>query len=101
MLQILSPIFTILFVVFYPFAFIMHIAGIGGILDPVLYPILNYNYFNVELQTPLTFLIIFIFCSFVGIFNRIFYYIAISLSFLFFLYGSLRGVLWIHFFHLL
>lgn len=85
--QVLSPIFTILFIVFYPFMLFMHIIGFGGILDSILILLINYDFFNVELQTPLWLLSIFILISIIAIFTKKMYYCVMLISFLYFLYG--------------
>lgn len=90
--QILSPFITLAFVVFYPLVLGLHLVGLGGSLDFLLLYMLNHNYFNVELQTPLYFLLFFLASSFVAIFSRLAYYFVIILSIAYFVYAML-GVL--------
>lgn len=85
--QVFSPIFTILFIGFYPLMLFMHIVGFGGILDSVLIPVINYDFFNVELQTPFWLLCVFIISSLIAIFSKRIYYLVISISILYFVYG--------------
>lgn len=89
--QIISPFIAISFVVFYPLALIMHLLGVGGGMDFLLSLMLNREYFNVELQTPLYFLVFFVMSSLVAIFSRYAYYFTLGVSALYFLYAMWRA----------
>ena len=93
--QILSPLLTIAFVVFYPLMLFMHIIGFGFILDSPLLLFINYDYFDVELQTPLWLLCGFGVASLLAMFSKRAYYLVLLISILYFLYGIflvIRGV---------
>lgn len=63
-LQLLSPIWTILFSAFYPFSALIHIFGFGNILDPYLNSFLSLNFdSNYQFITSNWFLIIYIIIS--------------------------------------
>jgi len=61
--QLYSPIFTLGFVVFYPFMAICHIVGLGDILDDILKIIFNIDMVAYDVFTPLWFLISYILVS--------------------------------------
>lgn len=85
--QVFSPLLTIMFIAFYPLMLFMHIIGFGGILDSTLMLLINYDFFNVELQTPLWLFSIFLIVSIAAIFSKKMYYFVILMSILYFLYG--------------
>lgn len=87
--QVFSPLITISFVVFYPLVLFLHIIGFGGVFDAPLFAIINYDFFNVKLQTPFWFLIVFVICSLLAIFYRRAYFVVIILSIIYFFYGIL------------
>ncbi|RAX53831.1 hypothetical protein CCY99_05470 [Helicobacter sp. 16-1353] len=90
--QLLSPLIAIAFVVFYPLVLLLHIIGFGGILDEPLFAVINYDFFNVKLQTPFWFFIIFIVCSLMAMFSKRIYLLLLALSGIYFLYGVLLFV---------
>lgn len=89
---VFAPLITLAFVVFYPLVLLLHILGLGGIFDKYLFAITELDFGMIMLQCPLWFLCIYIFSSFMAIFNKIAYYFTIFLSILFFLYG-VKGLL--------
>jgi len=80
--QLFSPFISMLFAIFYPLEIVLHLLGFGGLLDNLLE-----NFFGMEgeiymIQTPLWFLIIYLFLSLFAIFEYRFTYILFIMLFL-------------------
>ena len=60
--QLLSPIVTILFTIFYPFEIFLHLIGEGGIIDPLIkeYLLLGDKFREIYINTPIFYSYIFI-----------------------------------------
>lgn len=86
--QLLSPIFTILFTIFYPFELFLHFIGYGGLLDEYLILFFSYEFNSFSLMTNIWFFIIYMLVSFIAIFRKdAFYLLNILLfGFTFYLY---------------
>ena len=73
----------------------LHIIGFGFVLDSPLLLLINYDFFNVELQTPLWLLCGFVISSLIAIFSKKAYYLVLLISISYFVYGiflSFRGI---------
>lgn len=81
--QLLSPIFTLLFTLFYPLVALLHILDIGGLLDNMLLWLIHYNINPIEIATPLWFFLFYIAVSLFSIFNQKIFYL-LNFSFLVF-----------------
>jgi competence protein ComEC len=77
LLNFLSPIFTILFSVFYPAVVILHILFLGDLLDKFIIFILEIPSEIFELKYYLDEVILYIFISFLAILNKDLFYILI------------------------
>ena len=68
--QLLSPIITLLFTIFYPISFLFHLLGIGGIFDGLIlkYLSLGDNFF--EIKFPLWFLGLFLIFSLLAYYKK-------------------------------
>jgi len=91
--QLLSPIISMLFIIFYPISFLIHIIGIGDIFDNLLSLCINYNFNIVEIKTQLWFLIIYLLVSFGSIFSKIFFVTLNILIFCFSMYKIYYSVI--------
>ncbi len=74
-LQLFSPIWNILFLIFYPFSFFLHLIGMGDFLDRILIYFLNLGNNTIltqefQISTPLTILIIYLSIFFLFIFLK-------------------------------
>jgi competence protein ComEC len=74
-LQLFSPIWNILFLIFYPFSFFLHLIGMGDFLDGILIYFLNLGNNTIltqefQISTPLTILIIYLSIFFLFIFLK-------------------------------
>ncbi len=83
--QFASIVLSIIFIPFYPLAFITHLVGYGGFMDTLLESFFNYPLKGVEIFTPLWSFIVFIILSLLAIFNRYLAIFCVSLGLLFFI----------------
>ena len=68
--QLFSPIFTLLFTLFYPLVALLHILQLGDLLDDIVLFLINYPIQSIEVPTPLVFFLFYIFISIFSIFNK-------------------------------
>jgi len=88
--QLASPVLSMLFIVFYPLALLIHIIGLGDMFDPILNYILNLKLFVIEIFIPLYYFILIIVISLLAIFYRFFFFLLLFLNLCllgYFLYG--------------
>jgi competence protein ComEC len=69
-LQLFSPLFSMLFVAFYPLELALHVVGFGGIFDKYLLDLINLQTTVYEIITPFWFLVVYISVSILSIFNK-------------------------------
>jgi competence protein ComEC len=67
--QLLSPLLSILFGIFYPVALLLHLLGVGDAMDLLLLKLFALKGEVVVMQTPLWFLALYIFASLLAIFE--------------------------------
>ncbi|MBD3840644.1 MAG: ComEC/Rec2 family competence protein [Campylobacterales bacterium] len=72
--QFLSPILSVLFVLFYPLSLILHIFGIGNILDSLLTSLFQIDFSTTQFQTPSLFTLAYIVISLGAIRYKIWFY---------------------------
>ena len=65
--QLLSPIISMIFILFYPIEIILHITPFANILDPLIDKLFNINPTIYQLQTSYEFAIIYIIVSLLSI----------------------------------
>lgn len=63
LVQLFSPVLTILFSVFYPLELLLHIIGQGSLLDSLILPLFTTQYESYGFSTPLWFFIVYIIVS--------------------------------------
>ncbi len=68
--QLYSPIFTLLFTLFYPLVALLHILQLGNLLDTILLFLINYPIKPIEVATPLVFFLFYILISIFSIFSK-------------------------------
>lgn len=83
--QLLSPLLSILFGLFYPLEILLHLIGLGGLLDGVLEKLFSIEGEMVMMKTPLWYLALYIFASFLAIFHHRFLFLLASILLGFFL----------------
>ncbi len=72
--QFSSIILSILFVVFFPLVLVLHLLGYGGVFDGYLDAILAFRLHVIEVKTPLSLFIAYVFLSFLSIFSKKIFY---------------------------
>ncbi len=80
--QLFSPFISMLFALFYPFEMFLHLLGFGGLLDNLLEVFFSIDGEVYKFQTPLWFLIIYLFLSIFAVFEYRFTYILFIMLFL-------------------
>ena len=83
--QLLSPILSMIFVLFYPLELFLHIIKEGGLLDSMVLKLLDFHTIAVSVKTPLWFLLTYIVTSLLSIYKKIFLYMLIFEALFFFL----------------
>lgn len=68
--QLLSPIITLIFTLFYPFELILHMINLGNLLDKYLIEFVNYEMDVFYVSTPFWFFLLFTIFSFSSIFDK-------------------------------
>ena len=82
--QLLSPFLSVGFGLFYPLEMVLHLVGLGGVLDGVLDNLFSLKGEIYTLKTPLWFLALYILSSFLAIFHKGFLLLFASLLLSFF-----------------
>ncbi|XOB60896.1 ComEC/Rec2 family competence protein [Campylobacterota bacterium DY0563] len=68
--QLLSPIFTLIFSIFYPFELFLHLINYGDLLDNYLIYLLNFSLDIKQYETSLYFFAVYILFSLLSIFGK-------------------------------
>ncbi len=84
--QLLSPILTLFFTIFYPVMLFLHITGFGSLFDDILSAALNIKIDTVDISTPFIIFLFYIIISLFSIFNRYTFYLLNIFMVLFGLY---------------
>jgi competence protein ComEC len=83
--QLLSPLLSILFGLFYPVAMLLHLLGLGDMMDALLLKLFALQGEVMVLKTPLWFLALYIFASLLAIFEYRFLLFFSSILFYYYL----------------
>lgn len=86
-LSLFSLILTPLFSLYYPFIFVAHLLGIGGILDSILLGWLSLPIHTIALEAPLVLFIICNVLSILAVFSRVAFLVLLGLNCAYFCYG--------------
>ena len=81
--QLLSPLLSILFVPFYPLAMLLHLLGLGGILDSVLLWLFHLPQESQEKLLPLWVMVGYIALSIGAIWQKRLFYVVVGLAFIY------------------
>ncbi len=68
--QLLSPLITLVFTLFYPIELFLHFIGYGSFLDEYLLSFINYKMISFEVSTSLWFFCLYIVTSIYAVFDR-------------------------------
>jgi len=82
--QLLSPILSMLFVLFYPVELFLHIIGFGDLLDGVILELFSLKGDIFLFKSSFYFLVFYILISILAIFRKVFFYALFFLILLFF-----------------
>ena len=82
--QLLSPLLSMLFILFYPLTLLLHLFFLGSVMDPILDFLVALEIHVSEIFTDLWMLVSYLFVSLLAIFYRVFFYV-VGLCGLFFL----------------
>ncbi len=85
--QIISPIFSILFTIFYPLTLFLHFISYGYIFDNSLENIFNLAQNGIFIKIPIELFLIYIISSILAIFKKEFFYLTLFLAIIIFLYS--------------
>ena len=83
--QLLSPILSMLFIVFYPLELFLHFIKEGDLFDGIVLKLLDFHTKALSVKTPLWFLLTYIATSLLSIYKKIFLYLLILEALFFFL----------------
>ena len=86
-LSLFSLILTPLFSLYYPFIFVAHLLGIGGILDSILLGWLSLPIHTIALEAPLVLFILCNILSILAVFSRVAFLVLLGLNCAYFCYG--------------
>lgn len=84
--QLISPILTIIFIVFYPFVLLLHLTCYANLLDAYLIDFFSKTISFFEYQTPLWFFVVYILLSLYSVVNKRAFFVLNILLLLFNLY---------------
>jgi competence protein ComEC len=84
--QLFSPFLTMLFSIFYPLEMLLHILGVGDMLDSLILKLFSFKATIFEIKTPLWFLIFYLLSSILAIFHKRIMFVLLGLDLLLFLF---------------
>ena len=76
--QLLSPLLSLLFALFYPAAILLHLIGQGSLLDPGMAWLFDTEMTRLELSVSLPFLLFYLLLSLLATLNRHYFYIYLA-----------------------
>lgn len=80
LLQLTSPLWSIVFIVFYPLGLVLHLLGMGDLLDSGVLWFLHVKAYSYDISVPYWFLIPFGVVSLLGIRYRLFFFLTFVLG---------------------
>lgn len=84
--QLLSPIITLAFTIFYPLELFLHFIGYGGLFDKYLILFFSHKFNSFSVSTALWFFVIYMIVSFASIFDKRAFYVLNFLLLVFTIY---------------
>ncbi len=81
--QLLSPVITLIFSIFYPFELFLHLINFGNLLDTYLIYLLNFSLDIKQYETSSYFFVVYIVFSFLSIFGKKYFIILNTLLMIF------------------
>jgi len=82
----LSILWTTLFTMFYPLSIFLHLIGFGDMFDSMLQTLIILGDKTIKIDLENSWLMVYIFLSFIAIYKKSFLYLLLSFSFSFFIY---------------
>ena len=77
--QFLSPLLSMVFILFYPLSIGMHLLGLPDVLDMILMPLLSIEFENIMISLPMSVMIGFIFLLTASVFSKKSFYFVLGL----------------------
>jgi len=77
LVQLLSPLLSMGFILFYPISLFLHLLGLGYILDPALEYLLGLDLFVLDVLIPLWLFLLIVLISLLAILHRFFFYLLL------------------------
>lgn len=84
--ELISPIITLLFTIFYPLAIVLHLLGVGDLFDNLLVFWINYDVKSWIINSNIFFVLIYTAVSLLSIFNKVPFYILNLMMMIFGIY---------------
>ena len=84
--QLISPILSVAFIIFYPLSIILHIIGLGGVFDSLLIKLFTLNIQIYSVTVPLWFTIPYLLLSILSIYRRCLFILLSFIALVTFLY---------------
>ena len=81
--QLLSPILSLLFTPFYIVSILLHIIGLGDLFDSAIGYLLHLKMEDIDIKTPIWFLILYIYLSYKAIKYERYFYILVGTAILY------------------
>lgn len=91
--QFVSILISLMFVIYFPVVLITHIFGIGGIFDRVYIEALKFDIPFIEFYAPWYLLVFYMFLCVFAIFSKKFFYGALGVSMIFYVFLFIRFLL--------
>ncbi len=90
--QALSIPLSILFSVFYPISLLLHIFKLGYIFDDIILKMINIKISYIHIETPMLLYIGYIISSLIAIKYKIFFYLSLFISIIFFIFIAISNI---------
>jgi len=84
--QLLSPVLSVIFILFYPLAMLLHVLGLGSVLDTSLLALFSLPKEGSQSLLPLWMMLVYAGVSLLAMKHKSMFYLTIALATLYFFY---------------